>query len=222
MKNVQIILDSACDMQKPEADALGVTLLPLRTNFGGEVFLDGVTMTHDEFFEKLTQAKTLPTTSQIPPFDFEEAFRRLHAEGSGYSCHHALVEALRHVPERCDRRAGNRNRRDDRRQRKRHGGRARARGPCHPPAGQGMRREGNCGQTRRSQKAPLHHRPGRYAGIFIPRRQALENERDRGDITEHQAGPDRQRWAARRPWKGQRRKAEQQFFKRGNHKARRH
>ena len=39
-------------------------------------------MTHDEFFEKLTQAKTLPTTSQIPPFDFEEAFRRLHAEGS--------------------------------------------------------------------------------------------------------------------------------------------
>ena len=82
MKNVQIILDSACDMQKPEADALGVTLLPLRTNFGGEVFLDGVTMTHDEFFEKLTQAKTLPTTSQIPPFDFEEAFRRLHAEGS--------------------------------------------------------------------------------------------------------------------------------------------
>jgi len=82
MKNVQIILDSACDMQKPEAGALGVTLLPLRTNFGGEVFLDGVTMTHDEFFEKLTQAKTLPTTSQIPPFDFEEAFRRLHAEGS--------------------------------------------------------------------------------------------------------------------------------------------
>ena len=82
MKNVQIILDSACDMQKPEADALGVTLLPLRTNCGGEVFLDGVTMTHDEFFEKLTQAKTLPTTSQIPPFDFEEAFRRLHAAGA--------------------------------------------------------------------------------------------------------------------------------------------
>ena len=82
MKNVQIILDSACDMQKPEADALGVTLLPLRTNFGGEVFLDGVTLMHDEFFEKLTQAKTLPTTSQIPPFDFEEAFRRLHAAGA--------------------------------------------------------------------------------------------------------------------------------------------
>ena len=67
MKNVQIILDSACDMQKPEADALGVTLLPLRTNFGGEVFLDGVTMTHDEFFEKLTQAKTLPTTARFRP-----------------------------------------------------------------------------------------------------------------------------------------------------------
>ena len=38
MKNVQIILDSACDMQKPEADALGVTLLPLRTNLAARSF----------------------------------------------------------------------------------------------------------------------------------------------------------------------------------------
>ena len=28
MKQVQILIDSACDMQQPEADRLGVTLLP--------------------------------------------------------------------------------------------------------------------------------------------------------------------------------------------------
>ena len=72
------------------------------------------------------------------------------------------------------------------------------------------------------KKQALHSRARRYAGIFIPRRPALENERDRGDITEHQAGPDRQRWAARRPWKGQRRKTEQQFPERSDCKARRH
>ena len=38
MKQVQILIDSACDMQQPEADRLGVTLLPLRTSFDGEVF----------------------------------------------------------------------------------------------------------------------------------------------------------------------------------------
>lgn len=82
MKNVQIILDSACDMQKPEADALGVTLLPLRTNFDGEVFLDGVNLTHDEFFKKLAQAKKLPTTSQVPPYDFEKAYSAAQAQGA--------------------------------------------------------------------------------------------------------------------------------------------
>ena len=55
MKQVQILIDSACDMQQPEAERLGVTLLPLRTSFDGEVFLDGVDLSHEAFFEKLTQ-----------------------------------------------------------------------------------------------------------------------------------------------------------------------
>lgn len=222
MKNVQIILDSACDMQKPEADALGVTLLPLRTNFGGEVFLDGVTMTHDEFFEKLTQAKTLPTTSQIPPFDFEEAFRRLHAAGAEIlvitlssklsgTYQSAVIAAQETGIDVTIVDSENVT-----------AGRARARRSRHPPARQGLWREGNCGQTRRSQKAPLHHWPGRYAGILIPRRPTLENERDCGDTSQYQASPDRQRWAARRPWKGQRRKTEQQFPERSDCNARRH
>ena len=49
MKQVQILIDSACDMQQPEAERLGVTLLPLRTNFDGEVFLDGVDLSHEAF-----------------------------------------------------------------------------------------------------------------------------------------------------------------------------
>ena len=76
MKNVQIILDSACDMQKEEADRLGVWLMPLRTSFGDTVFLDGVDLSHDEFFARLEAAKTLPTTSQVPPYDYAAAFRQ--------------------------------------------------------------------------------------------------------------------------------------------------
>ena len=81
MKQVQILIDSACDMQQPEADRLGVTLLPLRTNFDGEVFLDGVDLSHEAFFEKLTQSKTLPTTSQVPPYDYENAYRQAQKAG---------------------------------------------------------------------------------------------------------------------------------------------
>ena len=81
MKQVQILIDSACDMQQPEAERLGVTLLPLRTNFDGEVFLDGVDLSHEAFFEKLTQSKTLPTTSQVPPYDYEKAYRQAQKAG---------------------------------------------------------------------------------------------------------------------------------------------
>ena len=76
MKNVQIILDSACDMQKEEADRLGVWLMPLRTSFGDTVFLDGVDLSHDEFFARLESSKTLPTTSQVPPYDYAAAYRQ--------------------------------------------------------------------------------------------------------------------------------------------------
>ncbi len=51
MKQVQILIDSACDMQQPEAERLGVTLLPLRTSFDGEVFLDGVDLSHEAFLK---------------------------------------------------------------------------------------------------------------------------------------------------------------------------
>lgn len=81
MKNVQIIVDSACDMQLAEAQKLGVTLLPLRTNFGGDVFLDGVDLSHDAFFEKLETCRDLPTTSQVPPYDYEDAYKKARKAG---------------------------------------------------------------------------------------------------------------------------------------------
>ena len=82
MKKVQILIDSACDMQQAEAERLGVTLLPLRTSFGGEAFLDGVDLPHDVFFEKLAQSETLPTTSQVPPYDYEKAYSAAQTEGA--------------------------------------------------------------------------------------------------------------------------------------------
>ena len=81
MKQVQILIDSACDMQQPEAERLGVTLLPLRTSFDGEVFLDGVDLSHEAFFEKLTQSKTLPASSLVPPYDYEKAYRQAQKAG---------------------------------------------------------------------------------------------------------------------------------------------
>ncbi len=72
--SVRIITDSASDITREKASELGVEILPMTTSFGEEQYLDGVTMSHEEFFHKLVETDTLPTTSQISPYDYERAF----------------------------------------------------------------------------------------------------------------------------------------------------
>ena len=79
---IKILVDSACDLEQSDAEALGVFLLPLQIRFGEEEFLDGVTLSHRAFFEKLVETNTLPQTSQINEYRFEEAFSELTADGS--------------------------------------------------------------------------------------------------------------------------------------------
>ena len=79
---IKILVDSACDLEQSDAEALGVSLLPLQIRFGEEEFLDGVTLSHRAFFEKLIETNTLPQTSQINEYRFEEAFSELTEDGS--------------------------------------------------------------------------------------------------------------------------------------------
>ena len=68
---IRIITDSASDITQVEAAAWGVQVLPLRTIFGQEEFLDGITIDHETFFQKLIESDVLPTTSQLSPFQYE-------------------------------------------------------------------------------------------------------------------------------------------------------
>lgn len=72
---VKLITDSACDISQREAKKLGITVLPLKTMIDGVEYLDGVTISPEEFYDKLETCKDLPTTSQLAPAEFEDAFR---------------------------------------------------------------------------------------------------------------------------------------------------
>lgn len=72
---VRLISDSACDIFQSEAKKLDITILPLKTLIDGVEYLDGVTITPQEFYSKLETCKELPTTSQLSPLEFEEVFR---------------------------------------------------------------------------------------------------------------------------------------------------
>ena len=72
---VKLISDSACDISQSEAKELNITVLPLKTMIDGVEYLDGVTITTQEFYDKLETCKELPTTSQLSPAEFEDVFQ---------------------------------------------------------------------------------------------------------------------------------------------------
>lgn len=76
---VRIIVDSATDYVESIADK--ITVLPMTVRFGDTEYIDGVTITKHVFYEKLIESDELPTTSQIMPLAFEEAYREALAKG---------------------------------------------------------------------------------------------------------------------------------------------
>ena len=78
---IKLVIDSASDFDNEEAKSLGITLIPMEISFGDETFLDGVNLTHRQFFEKLIESSDLPKTSQINSYRFEECFEKLTANG---------------------------------------------------------------------------------------------------------------------------------------------
>lgn len=78
---IRLMIDSASDINKHEAERLGVILEPITITFGTEEYKDGVDLMPDEFYDKLFSGDVLPKTSQIPPFVFEEEYEKYTANG---------------------------------------------------------------------------------------------------------------------------------------------
>lgn len=76
---IRVITDSASDILPPHRPE--ITVLPMTITFGSEQFLDGVDLTHHQFYERLIEGEDLPTTSQISPTQFEDAFRQAAEAG---------------------------------------------------------------------------------------------------------------------------------------------
>ena len=75
MKKIHIITDSACDFTQEQAKEMGITILPLKTMFTDGEYLDGITLSHEEFYEKLIETREFPKTSQVNAFQYEEAYK---------------------------------------------------------------------------------------------------------------------------------------------------
>ena len=75
----RIIVDSTADLM-PEFKSR-VHTVPLTVNFGTEEYIDGVTIDHKIFYEKLIESDVLPTTSQATPDAFAKEFEKAKEAG---------------------------------------------------------------------------------------------------------------------------------------------
>lgn len=75
----RIIVDSTADL--PAAVKARMRVVPLTVHFGTEAYIDGVTIDHQAFYEKLIETDVIPTTSQASPHDFEQVYRQVREAG---------------------------------------------------------------------------------------------------------------------------------------------
>ena len=80
--SMRIVTDSNCDLPQELVEEYGITVVPMYINIGAESYLDGVTMSRQEFYEGLPHFKSHPMTSVPGPGAFIETFDRLKAEGA--------------------------------------------------------------------------------------------------------------------------------------------
>ena len=76
---IRIITDSAADVAASCRDR--ITMVPLIVSFGDEEYLDGVTLSRDDFYRKLESGSVTPKTGQAVPAVFEEYFAEVENAG---------------------------------------------------------------------------------------------------------------------------------------------
>ncbi|MFF2093617.1 DegV family protein [Paenibacillus sp. NPDC058174] len=85
MGKIRIVVDSTCDIPLPVREELGIEMVPLKVLFGEETYLDYVTISSEQFYEKLAASSALPTTSQPSPSEFQAVYERVLQEDPGAS-----------------------------------------------------------------------------------------------------------------------------------------
>ncbi len=79
MHHIKIVTDSTADLSKEQVEKYGIKVVPITVLFGEESFADGVELSAEDFYRRLTSGTVLPKTSQPSP----EAFRQVYEELAG-------------------------------------------------------------------------------------------------------------------------------------------
>lgn len=71
-----VVTDSTACVPQERVEQYGIEIVPVELIFDGRIYRDGIDITPAEFYERLRQAKRLPTTSGSLPGPYLEAYRQ--------------------------------------------------------------------------------------------------------------------------------------------------
>jgi DegV family protein with EDD domain len=80
---IKIVTDSSSDIPPQLREELGISVVPLYLRFGQETFKDGVTISQDEFYQRLVAGEVYPNTIQPSPDDFQKVYEELAKDADG-------------------------------------------------------------------------------------------------------------------------------------------
>lgn len=80
---VQVITDSTCDMPEDLKKELGIRTVPIYLRFGDKTYRDGIDISIDEFYSKLSSSPLHPATSQPNPEDFASVYKEYCDSANG-------------------------------------------------------------------------------------------------------------------------------------------
>ncbi len=81
MSKIAFVTDSTAYIPQELCAQYDITMLPQILIWGEETFRDGVDIQPDVFYQRLSAARIMPSSSQVSPADFQEAFQRLLDDG---------------------------------------------------------------------------------------------------------------------------------------------
>lgn len=86
-ENTAIVLDSTSDVAATATRFSNMRVVPLYVTFGAETFRDHVDIDSHDFYTRLRESPTPPTTSQPSPQDFLDVYEQLTAYDHIYALH---------------------------------------------------------------------------------------------------------------------------------------
>ena len=81
MSKVAIVTDSTAYLPEDLVFSYNISVVPLVVIWGEETLRDNIDITPNQFYKRLSQAKTMPSTSQATINDFANVFEKLHKDG---------------------------------------------------------------------------------------------------------------------------------------------